>query len=390
MKNQDRKEILEVYSSGLIYPVVAYNLQFFAKDGPGGEKTEPATPKKLNETRENGQVAKSKELIMAISLLALFIIIKIYIGNMGEKLISTFKDFYSSFDVIVGDSSKGYPVGLACSTVGNMFMSILNIVVPILLIAVVISILGNMLQQSWKVTAKPMKPKLNKISPLSGFKRIFSVRQLLELLKSIAMMTIIGIVVYTTIMDKVGLLLSFYDITLYAALSTIGEIIIELGIKISMIFLIIGFIDLMYQKHKFKEDTKMTKQEVKDEYKNAEGDPQVKSQVRRRMMEVSRRRMMQQLPEADVVITNPTHFAVALKYEPDSGMAPVVIAKGADHLAFQIKDRARECNVAIVENKPLARILYHNVDIGMEIPPELYQAVAEILANILRPIYKAE
>lgn len=390
MKNQDRKEKLKPYSSGLIHPVLAYNLQFFAKDGPGGEKTEPATPKKLNETRENGQVAKSKELIMAISLLALFIIIKIYVGNMGEKLINTFKDFYNTFDVIVGDSSKGYPVGLACSTIGNMFVSILNIVVPILLIAVVISVLGNMLQQSWKVTAKPMKPKLNKISPLSGFKRIFSVRQLLELLKSIAMITIIGIVVYTTIMDKVGLLLSFYDITLYAALATIGEIIIDLGIKISMIFLIIGFLDLMYQKHKFKEDTKMTKQEVKDEYKNAEGDPQIKSQVRRRMMEVSRRRMMQQLPEADVVITNPTHFAVALKYEPDSGMAPVVIAKGADHLAFQIKDKARECNIAIVENKPLARILYHNVDIGMEIPPELYQAVAEILANILRPIYKAE
>ncbi len=387
MKNQDRKEKLKPYSSGLIYPVVAYNLQFFAKDGPGGEKTEPATPKKLNESRENGQVAKSKELIMAISLLALFIIIKIYVGNMGEKLINTFKDFYNSFDVIVGDSSKGYPVGLACSTIGNMFISILNIVVPILLIAAVISILGNMLQQSWKVTAKPMKPKLSKISPLSGFKRIFSVRQLLELLKSIAMITIIGIVVYTTIIDKVGLLLSFYDITLYEALATIGEIIIDLGIKISMIFLIIGFIDLIYQRHKFKEDTKMTKQEVKDEYKNAEGDPQVKSQVRRRMMEVSRRRMMQQLPEADVVITNPTHFAVALKYEPDSGMAPVVIAKGADHLAFQIKDKAKECNIAIVENKPLARILYHNVDIGMEIPPELYQAVAEILANILRPVY---
>ncbi len=387
MKNQDRKEKLKPYSSGLIYPVVAYNLQFFAKDGPGGEKTEPATPKKLNESRENGQVAKSKELIMAISLLALFIITKIYVGNMGEKLINTFKDFYNSFDVIVGDSSKGYPVGLACSTIGNMFISILNIVVPILLIAAVISILGNMLQQSWKVTAKPMKPKLSKISPLSGFKRIFSVRQLLELLKSIAMITIIGIVVYTTIIDKVGLLLSFYDITLYEALATIGEIIIDLGIKISMIFLIIGFIDLIYQRHKFKEDTKMTKQEVKDEYKNAEGDPQVKSQVRRRMMEVSRRRMMQQLPEADVVITNPTHFAVALKYEPDSGMAPVVIAKGADHLAFQIKDKAKECNIAIVENKPLARILYHNVDIGMEIPPELYQAVAEILANILRPVY---
>lgn len=385
-----KKEKFEYGSFNFIQPIVAYNLQFFAKDGPGGEKTEPATPKKLNETRENGQVAKSKELIMAVSLLALFIIIKIYVGTMGEKLINSFRDFYNSFDIIVKDSGEGYPIGLACATIQNVFMSILNIVVPILLIAVVIAILGNMLQQSWKVSSKPMKPKLSKISPLSGFKRIFSVRQLLELLKSIAMIAIISIVVYTTIMDRMGLLLSFYDITLYSALATVGEIVTDLGIKISAIFLVIGFIDLIYQRHKFKEDTKMTKQEVKDEYKNAEGDPQVKSQIRRRMMEVSRRRMMQQLPEADVVITNPTHFAVALKYEPDSGMAPIVIAKGADYLAFQIKDKARECNIAIVENKPLARILYHNVDIGMEIPPELYQAVAEILANILKPIYQKE
>lgn len=382
MKNQDRKEKLKPYSSGLIYPVVAYNLQFFAKDGPGGEKTEPATPKKLNESRENGQVAKSKELIMAISLLALFIITKIYVGNMGEKLINTFKDFYNSFDVIVGDSSKGYPVGLACSTIGNMFISILNIVVPILLIAAVISILGNMLQQSWKVTAKPMKPKLSKISPLSGFKRIFSVRQLLELLKSIAMITIIGIVVYTTIIDKVGLLLSFYDITLYEALATIGEIIIDLGIKISMIFLIIGFIDLIYQRHKFKEDTKMTKQEVKDEYKNAEGDPQIRAQIKQKMREASQRRMMQSLPQADVVITNPTHYAVAVKYDPEVADAPYVLAKGEDFLAQRIKETAKANNIEIVENKPLARMLYHNVDVGAVIPPELYHSVAEVLAFV--------
>lgn len=134
----------------------------------------------------------------------------------------------------------------------------------------------------------------------------------------------------------------------------------------------------------FKNDNMMTKQEVKDEYKNSEGDPQVKGQIRKRMQEVSRRRMMQQLPEADVVITNPTHFAVALKYEPNEGRAPVVIAKGADYLAFQIKDKAKEYNIAIVENKPLARILYHNIDVGMEIPPELYQAVAEILAAVMK------
>ncbi|MFR4339114.1 MAG: EscU/YscU/HrcU family type III secretion system export apparatus switch protein, partial [Lachnospira pectinoschiza] len=137
-------------------------------------------------------------------------------------------------------------------------------------------------------------------------------------------------------------------------------------------------------------DNMMTKQEVKDEYKNSEGDPQVKGQIRKRMQEVSRRRMMQQLPEADVVITNPTHFAVALKYEPNEGRAPVVIAKGADYLAFQIKDKAKEYNIAIVENKPLARILYHNIDVGMEIPPELYQAVAEILASVLQIIDKSQ
>jgi flagellar biosynthetic protein FlhB len=185
--------------------------------------------------------------------------------------------------------------------------------------------------------------------------------------------------------NKLNLLLTFYNITLYQALSAIWEIICDLGIKISATFFVVGFVDLLYQRHKFKEDTMMTKQEVKDEYKNSEGDPQIKGQIRRRMQEISRRRMMQQLPEADVVITNPTHFAVALKYEPNSGKAPVVIAKGADYLAFQIKDKAREYHIEIVENKPLARILYANVDIGMEIPPELYQAVAEILAMVLKP-----
>jgi flagellar biosynthetic protein FlhB len=199
------------------------------------------------------------------------------------------------------------------------------------------------------------------------------------------MMIVIAVIAFMTIKNKVNLLLTFYNITLYQALGIIWEIIVDVGIKVSAVFLVIGFIDLIYQRHKFKEDTKMTKQEVKDEYKNTEGDPQVKGQIRRRMQEVSRRRMMQHLPEADVVITNPTHFAVALKYEPNSGKAPIVIAKGADYLAFQIKDKAREYHIEIVENKPLARILYANVDIGMEIPPELYQAVAEILAAVLNP-----
>lgn len=360
-----------------------YNLQFFAKDGPGGEKTEPATGKKLDDVRKEGQVAKSKEIIMAVMLMSLFIIIKVYVGSMGEKFISSFKEFYGSFETIIKSSSEGLSMELAAETVKNIFTDVLNIVFPIFLVAVVIAVIGNMLQQRWMVTAKPLKPKFSKLSPINGFKRIFSFKQLFELLKSIAMIIVIVYIVYITVKDKMNILLTFYDITLYRALAVTGDIIIDLGIKISAVFLVIGFIDLIYQRVKFKKDTMMTKQEVKDEFKNTEGDPQVKGQIRRRMQEISRRRMMQQLPEADVVITNPTHFAVALKYEPNSGTAPVVIAKGADYLAFQIREKAKECNIEIVENKPLARILYNNVDIGMEIPPELYQAVAEILARVL-------
>ena len=322
------------------------NLQLFAKDGPGGEKTEPATSKKLDDIRKEGQVAKSKELITAVSLMALFIILKVYVGKIGTKLIDAFTTIYALMGKVINESSQGLTINMASSIVRQTIIIILNIIIPVLIVAVIIAILGNMLQQRWMVTAKPLAPKASKINPLNGFKRIFSVRQLFELIKAIAMMSIIGIMVYNCVRKNMNILLTFYDVTLYTALSLVGNIIINLGIQISAVFLIVGFVDLIYQRHKFKTDNMMTKQEV--------------------------------------VITNPTHFAVALKYEPDSGKAPVVIAKGADYLAFQIRDKAKEYNISVVENKPLARIIYHNVDIGMEIPPELYYAVAEILASVLR------
>jgi flagellar biosynthetic protein FlhB len=365
--------------------MLRYNLQFFAKDGPGGEKTEPATSKKLDDVRKEGQVAKSKELITAVTLMALFLLIKVYIATVGQKLINTFKECYNTFEVITSGSGEGLPMNLALSAVGRIFYSAVIIAAPFFIVAVVVGVLMNVVQQRWMVTAKPLQPKASKISPKSGIKRIFSVKQLIELLKSVAMFIVIGVVTYSTIKNKITLLLTFYDITLYTAVAAVGDILVNLGIKISAVFLVIGFVDLMYQRFKFKNDNMMTKQEVKDEFKNSEGDPQVKGQQRRRMQEISRRRMMEALPEADVVITNPTHFAVALKYEPMSGRAPVVVAKGADYLAFQIKDKAKEYHIEIVENKPLARILYHNVDIGTEIPPELYQVVAEILARVLEP-----
>lgn len=359
-----------------------YDLQFFAKDGPGGEKTEVPTAKKLNDARKEGQVAKSKEIITALMLLALFVVIKFYIGNLGQQMIECFSEFYDLFGKIIGNSEYGMRMVDATGVVSLGLTTVLNMIVPFIALAVVIAILGNALQQKWMVTTKPLQPKLSKISPISGLKRMFNVKQLFEVGKSVAMIAVMSYVIYTTVKDKLGVLYTFYNISLYEALEIVGDIIVDLGIKISTVFLVIGFVDLIYQRHKFKEDMKMTKQEVKDEFKNTEGDPQVKGQIRRRMQQVSRRRMMEALPQADVVITNPTHFAVALKYEANKGQAPVVIAKGADYLAFDIKAKAKEYGIEIVENKPLARILYNNVEIGAQIPPELYQAVAEVLAFV--------
>ncbi len=193
---------------------------------------------------------------------------------------------------------------------------------------------------------------------------------------------IIIYIVKDALKDHWRLLLTLYDYSLLQAVALIGDIIIDLGLQISFVFLIIGCADYIYQKFKFRKDMRMTKQEVKDEFKNSEGDPQIKSKIRARMREASQRRMMQELPQADVVITNPTHLAAAIKYDKESSDAPILIAKGADYLAMKIKEVAKENKIEIVENKPLARMLYYNVELGAEIPPELYQMTAEVLAYV--------
>lgn len=248
--------------------------------------------------------------------------------------------------------------------------------------------LDLLIQVKWKPTGETLKPKFDKFNPVNGIKRIFNVKTIAELIKQIVVLAVCVIVTYNKLKSKIGMLFNLYDITLQQAVVAMGDLIIDLGITISVIYLIIGVADYIFEKWKFKDDMKMTKQELKDEWKDTEGSPEVKNKQRRRMQEASRRRMMQAVPEADVVITNPTHFAVALKYEPDSGKAPVVVAKGEDYLAQKIKEKARECDVEIVENKPLARMLYYNVDLGTEIPQELYQAVAEVLAFVWKLKHK--
>lgn len=361
---------------------LSYHLQRFAKDGPGGEKTEPATAKKLNDARKEGQVAKSKEVGNFLGLLSLFLVLKIWAGSMGLKLMSSFSTVYDRIpDLVELENGLIIPRDYA-SLINHYIVAMLGIMLPVLAIGTLVAFVGDLVQVKWKPTSKPMQPKFSKMNPVKGLKKIISPNSLVELLKSFLKIGVIGYLVYTTLQDKLNMLMLLYDVPLLQAVLEIGELVIDLGLKISLLYIVIAAADFIYQKWKFKEDMKMSKQEVKEEFKNAEGDPLIKSKIRQKMMEASRRRMMQALPEADVVITNPTHFAVAIKYDPQEADAPLVLAKGEDYLAQKIKEKAREYHVEIVENKPLARMLYANVEVGEQVPPELYQAVAEVLAFV--------
>lgn len=359
-----------------------YNLQWFAKDGPGGEKTEPATEKKLREAREEGKVAKSKELTSAFDLIVLFLILKIFVTMVGKGFIGVFEQTYRLIPDFLSMYAMDVSPQAVSSFFSNVFVEMLAIAWPFFLFGFAVTLLVSILQVGWKVSGKPMQPKLDRFNPVSGFKRIISKDSIFEFFKSVLKIAVIIYVAYSSIKDHQNELFILYDIPLGQAVALCGDIIINAGLKISIVYLVVGIADYIYQKFRFNEEMKMTKQEVKDEYKNTEGNPEIKGRQRQRMREASRRRMMQDVPKADVVITNPTHLAVAIKYDPETNRAPVVLAKGEDYLAQKIREAARENHIEIVENKPLARMLYANVEVGSEIPPELYQAVAEILAMV--------
>lgn len=360
------------------------NLQWFAKDGEGGEKTEQPTAKKLSDARGDGKVAKSRELDNAVGLLLLFILLQVTMSNLGGGMLGLFDMFYNRIPEFLKENSTGVTARSVSQMVQRALMEAFDMIWPFFAVGFLAMFVINLLQVKWKITTKPLKPNFSKFNPINGFKRFFSKDSLVELLKSFLKIILIVWVTYSAVVDDSRNLLLLYDMSLMQAVMFVGSVIINAGMKISVAYFIIGIIDYIYQKWKFKDDLKMTKQEVKDEYKNSEGDPQVKGKQRAKMREASQRRMMQDVPKADVVITNPTHYAVALKYDAEEAQAPVVLAKGTDYLALQIKEKAKEADVEIVENKPLARMLYANVEIGEEIPPELYQTVAEILAAVYR------
>ena len=358
--------------------LLKYNLQFFAND-EGGEKTEEPTAKKLSDARDEGQAPRSQDLNTAAMLIVLILGVKIFGGFIYDRIYETYyyvmtnMSDYATNEFTLGRSENLFHLGMR---------EILFTILPISLIGVLVAFVVGVWQVKWKITTKPLKPKPSKLNPIKGMKRIFSKDKLVELLKALIKLGVLFWVVYSYIQDEWGLIINIYQLDPVNAVHLIIETVLDIAFRVAVVFLMIAFADWIYQKRKFRKDMKMTKQEVKDEYKNSEGNPEIKGAIRRKMQEASRRRMMQALPEADVVITNPTHLAVALKYDKDSAEAPIVTAKGADFLAEKIKEIARENRIQIVENKPLARMLYHNVEIGAEIPPELYQMVAEILAYV--------
>lgn len=362
--------------------MIRYDLQFFAKEGMGGEKTEPATSKKLDDARKEGQVAKSREIANGLGLLALFLILKFWVGHIGEQLLGVFQIVYNRIPDLTVYPNGFMPEASVMSLFGLMLKQVLLILAPILIIGFLVAFLSDLVQVRWKPTTKPLKPKFSKLNPISGFKKIFSVNSLVELVKSVLKIGLIVYVCFSYLKERWLLLFNLYDMSLMQAIGLAAETMTDLGIRISALYMVIALGDYIYQRVKFSNDMKMTKQEIKEEFKQMEGDPQIKGQIRAKMREASRRRMMQDLPKADVVITNPTHYAVAIQYDPEIADAPVVIAKGEDYMAARIKEVARENQIEIVENKPLARMLYANVDIGQAVPPELYQAVAEVLAFV--------
>jgi len=350
----------------------SFDLQRFAD----GDKTEEPTAKKREDAAKKGQIGKSQEISTAFVLLIGFFVIKVIweqiYANIAEYTVYIFGHLNQTVDV---------------ETVLNLFLGMIIILArtafPIMMAVMVVGLAVNIFQTGWHFNTEKLEPKLDNLNPINGFGRIFSKRSLVELVKSLLKIAIIGFFIYHYLKDEILTMpqFIFYDLT--TSLSKISDIIFGLAFQIIGVIMVLAFADLAYQKWQTTQDLKMTKQEVKDEFKQTEGDPQIKGKIRQKQRQMAMSRMMQEVPKADVIVTNPTHFAVALKYEKGM-MAPKVVAKGADFVAQKIKSVGRENDVPLVENRPLARALYASAEVGDFVPRELYQSVAEVLAYVYR------
>lgn len=349
-----------------------FNLQLFAE----GEKTEEPTSKKREDAKKKGQVARSQELNTAAVLLIGFFVLKV----LWEYIYGNIAGYTTYIFSHLGDEVT---IEFLMKSLLDIMMLLGQTAIPVMF-AVLIAGLGiNLYQVGITISTEKLEPKLDNLNPINGFGRIFSKRSLVELFKSLFKIAVIGFFLYRYLNEQVDHIPDFIFYDLEQSLVEFADIIFMLAFQIIAVIIALAVLDYAYQQWQTTQDLMMTKQEVKDEMKQTEGDPQIKGKIKQKQREMAMRRMMQEVPKADVIITNPTHFAVALMYH--KGMiAPVVLAKGQDRVAQRIKEIAGDYKIPIVENKPLARALYASVEVGGIVPRELYQAVAEVLAYVYR------
>ena len=356
--------------------LIPMSLTFFNQ--PASEKTEDATPKKRKKSREEGQVAQSQEISTALLFIAGFLALRVFAPGMLARLQGLL-----SINFRTADRAMEYMTAQALSTrITEIFGEIFLIFLPIAGVIMGLMLFSGIMQVGWKPTGKPIKPKFSKLNPLKGFKKIFGAKMFMELFKAFAKFTVLALVITWVIVGEIDLLLNLFYLDLWVATGEVARMVVNVGLTVGLFYLIIAAADYAFNRRKHEKEIRMTKQEVKDEFKQTEGDPLIKGKIRQKMRETSMRRMMQEVPGADVVITNPTHFACAIRYDQLSLRAPVLVAKGKDAVALRIREKASEHEVVIVEDKPLARTLYAACDVGEEIPAELWQTVAEILAYV--------
>lgn len=354
------------------------NLQLFAQGGGGGDKTEKATPKKRQDARKKGQVLQSREISSALVLMLVFVSLRVFGGNMYSQILLFTKRVLSEYPKIENLYMPDILLKLFIDIITVFFKT----TAPVLAVALITGLIAGYAQVGFLFTLEPLKFKFSRINPGSGLKRIFSSHGAVELVKSILKIVIIGYVAYLYLNSQKDNMLRLMDMDIMGIASFIGLTSLNVAIRICFVLIVLSLFDYAYQWWDFEKNLKMSKQEVKEEYKQTEGNPEIKSKIKQKQRQISMRRMMQEVPKADVVITNPTHFACAIKYDTSVSDAPVLIAKGQDYIALRIREVAKEHKIEVVENKVLARTLYDTVEIGKTIPPELYQAVAEILAFV--------
>lgn len=350
-----------------------FNLQLFSE-----EKTEQPTSKKIKDARDKGQIAQSKDLNGAISLLAVFMSFTFF----SQYFIDNLMLYYKFVMDLTTETERLFSTNGIALFFNETLLLILKLSLPLLMVALVSGVLVSYLQVGVLFSIEPIKPKLEKISPLKGLKNMFSTRSLVEMVKSITKAVLIVYVAVAYINDHIRELLITLELDLGSIIMVMWDLVYNIVIRCALLLFVIGLFDYAYKKWKNNKELMMSKQEIKEEYKQSEGDPQLKAKIKEKQRAFAMSRMMQEVPKADVVITNPTHFAVALRYDVNLGDAPIVIAKGQDLIAQNIKRIAGEHEVPIVENKPLAQTLYKTVDIGSFIPADLYEAVAEVLAYV--------